>query len=140
SFVCGIWILGACGNSESGPESLGSAGTTGTGTGGAVGNAMSGASGGTMNSGGAGAVSGTGGAGIAGATSDGGAQTDAASTDARVDDANGPRATAGCAGKDYALCIDFENGIDTATWSAAPPAPSSRPTSRMAGTRTASIP
>jgi hypothetical protein len=40
-------------------------------------------------------------------------------SDAAIGDAagtNGPHPTAGCAGKDYALCIDFENGIDTATW------------------------
>jgi hypothetical protein len=34
----------------------------------------------------------------------------------------GPTSSAGCAGKSYQLCIDFENGIDSATWSGGTPA------------------
>ena len=114
SLTCSFGILVACGNSDSGPES--SASIRGGGTGG---NATSGAGGsGTMSSGGTGGMPTTGDSGTAttGPTSDAGLESSTVPSDARVGDASGMTTTAGCAGKDYALCIDFENGIDTATW------------------------
>jgi hypothetical protein len=115
----GVGIISACGSSDNGPENSGTAGTGGSSTAGSAVNATTGAGGETTSSGGSsGSSSGTGGS----ATGAGGATVD--SGNAVVNDAStgndagssGLHATAGCAGKDYALCIDFENGIDTATW------------------------
>src|SRR6516164_9348547 len=120
ALIAGAAFLGACGNSDSGPANSGSAVSPGTGTGGAGTSGTSGSGGGGESSGGAGDVSGSGGSAIGGIG--GGATSDAGGpmlSDAAIGDAagtNGPHPTAGCAGKDYALCIDFENGIDTATW------------------------
>src|SRR6516164_3374267 len=104
ALIAGAAFLGACGNSDSGPANSGSAVSPGTGTGGAGTSGTSGSGGGGESSGGGGATSDAGGPMLSDA-----AIGDAAGT-------NGPHPTAGCAGKDYALCIDFENGIDTATW------------------------
>jgi hypothetical protein len=92
---------------------MGSAGATGSGGGvGATGSgAGAGASAGSGAAGsGAGGGSGTG----VGAGSDGGA------SDASIG-GDGPVAKAGCGNNNYPLCIDFENGIDTTTWTGGNP-------------------
>lgn len=111
-FACSIWILGACGSDESGSDNSGSAVLVG-----ASGNAISSVGGGTMKTGGTGTMLGSGGTEVGNGDPAGDAGPDAAaSSDARIGEASSSGATAGCAGKDYALCIDFENGIDAATW------------------------
>jgi hypothetical protein len=116
----GAGSAGAGGNGSSG--SGGSTGAAGagsgaagslTGVGGTTG--MAGAAGGGSGgagSGAAGAAAGSGGSGTAGggagsSNNDGGTQL--------VDGA--PVTTAGCANHNYQLCMDFENGLDTAVWS-----------------------
>jgi hypothetical protein len=120
-------LLVACTPTESSPTGTGGtgggagtsggAGTTGTGTGtagttGAAGTGSTTGTAGTTGAAGTGTTTGTAGTtgaagtGAAGTTPDGGAPNPDA----------GPVTTAGCAGKDYQLCIDFESGIDTNMW------------------------
>jgi hypothetical protein len=113
---------GGSGSAGTGAAGTGSAGT-GVGTGGSgAGSTGSGAAGtfasGTAGSAGgaAGSSAGGGGAGSAG-TGTGGSTSDAGATrDAAFGEVAGPVTTAGCAGKNYPLCLDFENGIDTTVW------------------------
>jgi hypothetical protein len=88
------------GTAGSGPAGSGTAGAGAAGTSGAAG------------SGAAGATTGTAGAGTDGGA---GAHVDAAPSERNPD--SGPVTTAGCANHNYQLCLDFENGIDTAVWS-----------------------
>jgi hypothetical protein len=79
-------------------------------------------SGGTTGSGGSAGMAGSGGG--AGTTGSSGAAALDGGTDASLvtdgsptgGDAAGPATTAGCQNHNYALCIDFENGIDTSVW------------------------
>ena len=41
--------------------------------------------------------------------------------DGSTEHGDGPLTTAGCANHNYQLCLDFENGIDTATWTGGTP-------------------
>jgi hypothetical protein len=111
-------LLVACAASEKRP-STGGAGA-GAGASGAAGSGAAGAgAAGTGPAGNAGAsgTAGSGAAGAAGGSRDGGAgaapQTDAASDRGET---AGPVTSAGCANHNYQLCLDFESGIDTATW------------------------
>jgi hypothetical protein len=116
-------MLAACGSSESVPESSSAIGTS---SGGSAGSSSSGteeAGGSATSAGGSSSTTGTGGTveGTGGGTSEGGFTTVDASVDAPPSDASHTGVTAGCGGKDYALCLDFENGIDTATWTGGTP-------------------
>jgi hypothetical protein len=112
---------GAAGSSGStgGAGTTSSAGTTGeAGSSGSTGAAGTTGSAGT--SGGAGTTGSAGTTGAAGATGSAGT-TGAAGTGSNHDGGTigdgGPVTTAGCAGKNYALCMDFESPVDTAVWS-----------------------
>jgi hypothetical protein len=83
-------------------------GTAGAGTAGAA--ATAGASG-TAGTVGTAGTSGTAGAGTAGGA---GASNNDGSTEHNPD--GGVTTTAGCAGHNYQLCLDFENGLDTTVW------------------------
>jgi hypothetical protein len=104
---------GAAGSSSGGGSAgnagnagnAGMTGTAGSGVAGASGGA-GGASAGTTGAAGSGGAAG----GSTGASPDGGAK------DAAAGEVAGPVTTAGCAGKTYPLCIDFESGIDGTTW------------------------
>ncbi|HVZ71469.1 MAG TPA: hypothetical protein VHJ20_03765 [Polyangia bacterium] len=129
--VAAALALVACTSGEA-PKPGGGGGTGGTpasgGTTGASGGASggtTGATGGTTDTGGTGGVSATGGAsgggaggspagGTTGATGGSTGSPDGGPGDAHLGD--GPTTTAGCAGKNYQLCIDFENGVDTSVW------------------------
>jgi hypothetical protein len=117
-----------------GPGGAGAMGVAGaTGGAGASGSAGSGATtgaagtstGGTTGTAGAAAgASGGAGSGVAGSTGAAGSGTDggAGSGSGNKDGSSGvlgdgPTTTAGCAGHNYQLCIDFESGIDTTVWS-----------------------
>ncbi|MDB4981690.1 MAG: hypothetical protein JWM82_2442, partial [Myxococcales bacterium] len=50
-----------------------------------------------------------------------GASADAGAKDAPTGEVAGPTTTAGCANHNYQLCLDFENGIDTAVWTGGTP-------------------
>src|SRR5204862_221988 len=89
------------------------AGTSAAGTAGTTG-AAGVAAAGTSGAAGTGAAGST--TGAAGAGTDGGAGASGGRTDASIPQGDGPVTTAGCANHNYQLCIDFENGIDTATW------------------------
>jgi hypothetical protein len=97
--AAGAGMAGAAGGGTAGASAGGSTGVAGTGSAGA--------------SGGAGAAAGA--TGAAGAGNDGGVDA-LPGTDGARGDGMGPLTTAGCAGKNYQLCIDFESGIDTAVW------------------------
>ena len=101
------------------------AGTAGTGAAGAgtagMGMAGAGAAGTTETTGGSGgAAAGTSGSagattGTAGSGTDGGAGASNMDGSTQIVD-GAPVTTAGCANHNYPLCIDFENGLDTAVW------------------------
>jgi hypothetical protein len=107
---------------QSGAAGTGSAGTTASGAAGSgAGTAGSGSSGvagsgatGTAGSGAGG--SSAGGTGAAGTGTDGGAGSSNNDGSTHLVD-GAPVTSAGCANHNYQLCIDFENGIDTTTWS-----------------------
>jgi hypothetical protein len=112
---------GAAGAGTAGPGTAGSgSGAAGSGAAGS-GTAGSGASGsGTAGSSAAGATAGT--TGTAGVGTDGGAgSSTTGNRDGSTEHGDGPLTTAGCANHSYQLCIDFENGIDTATWTGGTP-------------------
>jgi hypothetical protein len=102
----GVAGMGAAGTGTTGAAGTGAAGTTG-----AAGASPAGAAG-TAGSGAAGATTGAAGTGTDGGT-DAPAHTDGPGATGEV---AGPVTTAGCANHNYQLCIDFESGIDTATW------------------------
>jgi hypothetical protein len=58
---------------------------------------------------------------VPGTGQDGGAGSSSKDASSERNPDAGPLTTAGCAGKSYQLCIDFENGIDTAVWSGGTP-------------------
>jgi hypothetical protein len=100
--------MGAAGAGSAGNGAAGTTGTGGTNPAGAAG--ASGGSSGGAGTGAAGSATGT-----AGAGTDGGAG--ASNMDGSVQIVDGaPVTTAGCANHNYPLCIDFENGLDTAVW------------------------
>jgi hypothetical protein len=73
-------------------------------------------------SGGAGGGAGGSTAGTTGGGTDGSAGTGGGNKDGSSGMlGDGPTTTAGCANHNYQLCIDFESGIDTATWSGGTP-------------------
>jgi hypothetical protein len=98
---------GTTGGAGTGAAGTGAAGTGSAGTTGAAGTGSAGTTG----------VAGTTGAAGTNSNSDGGAGS-SANKDGSADrpEAAGPTTSAGCAGKDYPLCIDFESGIDTNMW------------------------
>lgn len=114
------------GSASSGGRGGASAGGTGgaQNTGGAPANNGGGGGGGA---GGAGGTSGSGGnlggsGGLAtGTDGSGGVTGDAAPSDSSSGDAVPAASGSSCAGKNYALCIDFETGIDTAVWAGGTP-------------------
>jgi hypothetical protein len=95
--------------------SSGAAGATTAGSTGSAGSAGSTGSAGTTGGGGAGST-GSGGGGSTG-TAGSTAAPDGGAKDAPAGEVAGPTTTAGCAGKNYQLCLDFEDGIDTNVWS-----------------------
>jgi hypothetical protein len=90
-------------------SAAGSTGTAGSGVAGTTGAAGGGAAGATAGAGAAGSS--------AGATGTAGSAPDGGTKDAPAGEVAGPVTTAGCAGKNYQLCMDFESGVDTAVWS-----------------------
>ncbi len=125
-------VLVACTSSESknttgtagasgGAAGVGSAGVSG-GAGSTVGLPPPGSAGTVGSAGSAAGTSGSAGANAAGAPGAAGASTDggagsSSNTDGSTTIADGaPLTTAGCANHNYALCNDFENGLDTTVW------------------------
>jgi hypothetical protein len=101
---------------------LGASGSIGTTVGSAGASGAAGASAGSSGAGASG--SGTAGstAGTAGMGADGGAGSGGGHRDGGPGPlGDGPVTTAGCSNHNYQLCIDFENGIDTAVWSGGTP-------------------
>jgi hypothetical protein len=111
--TAGAGATGSGGTTGVAGATAGTAGTSGLAgsAGGSSGNAGATGSAGATGAGGSSA-------GAAGATTDGGASD--AGGDA-IEQGDGPVTTAGCANHNYQLCIDFENGIDTAVWSGGTP-------------------
>ncbi|HVZ71468.1 MAG TPA: hypothetical protein VHJ20_03760 [Polyangia bacterium] len=134
---CVVAMVGACSTSETPRGGGGSTGQNGgnPGTGGVT--ASGGAAGGTTGGGGTtsatGGDTGTGGSAVGGSsaggttggsggststggtTGGGGSTNDGGATGGTIGD-GGPTTTAGCANHNYALCNDFESGLDTAVW------------------------
>jgi hypothetical protein len=116
----GTGSAGTHGNAgaSAGANGAGTAGAAGGGGGptgsGAAGSGAAGASAGA--SGGAGGAGGSSGGAAGGATDGGAGATGGGNQDGSIARGDGPLTTAGCAGKNYQLCIDFESGLDTAVW------------------------
>ena len=113
-----VALPGACAacSAESAPQSPSQGGSSGAAGNPVVGGGQAGAAGSVIGSqGGAGSGAGAGGAaaGSAGMSSAGAAGAAGAAGQGGA----GPGVKAGCANNSYAICLDFESGIDKAVWS-----------------------
>ncbi|HEY0709605.1 MAG TPA: hypothetical protein VGG33_22530, partial [Polyangia bacterium] len=125
-----VIVVGACSPKATPGTSLGMGGRVGAGGGGgtnpsAQGGSNAGLGNGGAAGGGSGGVGGVGGAsnlgGSLGTAGTGGTgrdvgTEDAATADGATTETSPPATGASCAGKGYALCLDFESGIDTTIW------------------------
>jgi hypothetical protein len=129
-FLASLMLVACSANQNTAWEDAAASGQGTAGSGAASsGSSASGTTGASTGSAGTG-VAGTSGApgsdaagsGAAGAAMDATAPGNDGGTDAPATiDGAGPLTTAGCANHNYQLCIDFENGIDTAVWTGGTP-------------------